>query len=74
SAAAQQTPDWGRWLAGDAVDAVCQENRVIVHRRQAASHKKRVHSADHVLFDKRRLPEAKLLDALQGCNQYPLIS
>ncbi|WP_205894491.1 hypothetical protein, partial [Pseudomonas viridiflava] len=24
--------------AGDAVDAVCQENRVIVHRRQAASH------------------------------------
>ncbi|MEQ4317359.1 hypothetical protein ABNM31_05570, partial [Pseudomonas syringae] len=26
-------------LAGDAVDAVCQENRVIVHRRQAASHK-----------------------------------
>ncbi|WP_205869968.1 hypothetical protein, partial [Pseudomonas viridiflava] len=28
----------GRRLAGDAVDAVCQENRVIVHRRQAASH------------------------------------
>ncbi|WP_206001400.1 hypothetical protein, partial [Pseudomonas viridiflava] len=27
-----------RRLAGDAVDAVCQENRVIVHRRQAASH------------------------------------
>ncbi|WP_205948442.1 hypothetical protein, partial [Pseudomonas viridiflava] len=26
-----------RRLAGDAVDAVCQENRVIVHRRQAAS-------------------------------------
>ncbi|WP_205902697.1 hypothetical protein, partial [Pseudomonas viridiflava] len=33
-----QTPDRGRRLAGDAVDAVCQENRVIVHRRQAASH------------------------------------
>ena len=31
--------DCGRRLAGDAVDAVCQENRVIVHRRQAASHK-----------------------------------
>ncbi|WP_206740865.1 hypothetical protein, partial [Pseudomonas viridiflava] len=29
----------GRRLAGDAVDAVRQENRVIVHRRQAASHK-----------------------------------
>ncbi|WP_205925093.1 hypothetical protein, partial [Pseudomonas viridiflava] len=28
----------GRRLAGDAVDAVSQENRVIVHRRQAASH------------------------------------
>ncbi|MEE4101757.1 hypothetical protein, partial [Pseudomonas viridiflava] len=28
---------WGG-LPGDAVDAVCQENRVIVHRRQAASH------------------------------------
>ncbi len=27
-----------RRLAGDAVDAVCQENRVVVHRRQAASH------------------------------------
>ncbi len=27
-----------RRLAGDAVDAVSQENRVIVHRRQAASH------------------------------------
>ncbi len=27
--------------------------RVIVHRRQAASHKKRVHPADYVLFDKR---------------------
>ncbi|WP_206779476.1 hypothetical protein, partial [Pseudomonas viridiflava] len=25
-------------LAGDAVDAVSQENRVVVHRRQAASH------------------------------------
>ncbi|MCQ9394802.1 hypothetical protein NRB14_24635, partial [Pseudomonas viridiflava] len=25
-------------LVGDAVDAVCQENRVIVHRRQAASY------------------------------------
>ncbi|MEE3972907.1 hypothetical protein V2I80_20425, partial [Pseudomonas viridiflava] len=25
-------------LAGDAVDAVCQESRFIVHRRQAASH------------------------------------
>ncbi|WP_205901035.1 hypothetical protein, partial [Pseudomonas viridiflava] len=25
-----------RRLAGDAVDAVCQENRVIVHRRQAS--------------------------------------
>ncbi len=28
----------GRRLAGDAVDAICQENRVIVYRRQAASH------------------------------------
>ncbi len=28
----------GRRLADDAVDAVCQENRIIVHRRQAASH------------------------------------
>ncbi|MEE4048410.1 hypothetical protein V2I80_23430, partial [Pseudomonas viridiflava] len=28
----------GRRLAGDAADAECQENRVIVHRRQAASH------------------------------------
>ncbi len=28
----------GRRLAGDAVNAVVQENRVIVHRRQAASH------------------------------------
>ncbi|WP_232917634.1 hypothetical protein, partial [Pseudomonas viridiflava] len=28
----------GRRPAGDAVDAACQENRVIVHRRQAASH------------------------------------
>ncbi|WP_205914541.1 hypothetical protein, partial [Pseudomonas viridiflava] len=27
-----------RRLAGDAVNAVFQENRVIVHRRQAASH------------------------------------
>ncbi|WP_205914745.1 hypothetical protein, partial [Pseudomonas viridiflava] len=27
-----------RRLAGDAFDAGCQENRVIVHRRQAASH------------------------------------
>ncbi|WP_205923105.1 hypothetical protein, partial [Pseudomonas viridiflava] len=27
-----------RRLAGDALDAVPQENRVIVHRRQAASH------------------------------------
>ncbi len=27
-----------RRLAGDAADAECQENRVIVHRRQAASH------------------------------------
>ncbi|WP_205926281.1 hypothetical protein, partial [Pseudomonas viridiflava] len=28
----------GRRLAGDAVDAVCQESRFIVRRRQAASH------------------------------------
>ncbi|WP_205919819.1 hypothetical protein, partial [Pseudomonas viridiflava] len=34
----QQTLGRGRRLAGDAVDAVYQENRVIVHRRQAASH------------------------------------
>ncbi len=27
-----------RRLAGDPADAVCQGNRVIVHRRQAASH------------------------------------
>ncbi len=27
-----------RRLAGDVVDAVSQENHVIVHRRQAASH------------------------------------
>lgn len=27
-----------RRLAGDTVDAVCQENRVIVHRWQATSH------------------------------------
>ncbi len=27
-----------RRLAGDAADPVCQGNRVIVHRRQAASH------------------------------------
>ncbi len=38
SAIAWQTPDRGRRLAGDAVDAVCQKNRVIVHRRQAASY------------------------------------
>ena len=38
SAVAQQTPDRGRRLVGDAVDAVCQNNRVIVHRRQAASY------------------------------------
>ncbi len=31
--------DCGRRLAGDAGDAVCQEHRVIVHRRQAASRK-----------------------------------
>ncbi|EKN44832.1 hypothetical protein AAI_19787, partial [Pseudomonas viridiflava UASWS0038] len=30
--------DGGRRLASDAVDAVYQENRVIVHHRQAASY------------------------------------
>ncbi len=35
--------------------AVYQENRVIVHRRQAASHKKIVSSAGYRLFDKRQL-------------------
>ncbi|WP_155500412.1 MULTISPECIES: hypothetical protein [Pseudomonas syringae group] len=35
----EETPAFcGRRLVGDAVDAVGQENRVIVHRRQAASH------------------------------------
>ncbi|WP_206361260.1 hypothetical protein, partial [Pseudomonas viridiflava] len=38
SAVAQQTLACGRELARDAVNAVYQKNRVIVHRRQAASH------------------------------------
>ncbi|WP_206089016.1 hypothetical protein, partial [Pseudomonas viridiflava] len=38
NAVTQQKPDGGRRLAGDAVDAVFQENRIIVHRRQAASY------------------------------------
>ncbi|WP_206196643.1 hypothetical protein, partial [Pseudomonas viridiflava] len=55
SAVAQQTPDRGRRLAGDERLRDFPDTPRRLHRRQAASHKKRFHSADYVLFDKRRL-------------------
>ncbi|WP_205975684.1 hypothetical protein, partial [Pseudomonas viridiflava] len=50
-----------RRLAGDVVDAVSQENHVIVHRRQAASHSPVFAARQHCVKDVVAPPTEKWL-------------